>query len=99
MFFDGAAQKYGAGTGVVFVTPQGEVMPLSFTLTKICSNNVAKYQALIIGLEMALEMQLAQLGVFGDSKLVINQLLLNYEVRKSNLIPYQKYATKLLEKV
>ncbi|XP_038695503.1 uncharacterized protein LOC119992783 [Tripterygium wilfordii] len=98
LFFDGAARKYGAGAGVVFVTPQNEVMPFSFTLMEMCSNNVAEYQALIIGLEMALEMLLGQLEVFGDSKLVINKLLSKYEVRKSNLIPYQKHAAKLLEK-
>ena len=56
MFFDGAARKDGARAGVVFVTPQGEVLPFSFALTHLCSNNVAKYQALIIGLEMALEL-------------------------------------------
>ncbi|XP_038687483.1 uncharacterized protein LOC119986862 [Tripterygium wilfordii] len=98
LFFDGAARKYGAGAGVVFVTPQNEVMPFSFTLMEMCSNNVAEYQALIIGLEMALEMQLGQLEIFGDSKLVINQLLSKYEVRKINLIPYQKHAAKLLKK-
>ncbi|XP_038717270.1 uncharacterized protein LOC120010560 [Tripterygium wilfordii] len=98
LFFDGAARKYGAGAGVVFVTPQNEVMPFSFTLMEMCSNNVAEYQALIIGLEMALEMQLGQLEIFRDSKLVINQLLSKYEVRKINLIPYQKHAAKLLEK-
>ncbi|XP_059310872.1 uncharacterized protein LOC132062290 [Lycium ferocissimum] len=57
MYFDGAAQRDGAGAGVVFVTPQGEVLPYSFTLTQRCSNNVAEYQALILGLEMAVDMK------------------------------------------
>ncbi|XP_038688748.1 uncharacterized protein LOC119987915 [Tripterygium wilfordii] len=73
-------------------------MPFSFTLMEKCSNNMAEYQALIIGLEMALEMQLGQLEVFGDFRLVINQLLSKYEVQKINLVPYQKHAAKLLEK-
>ena len=39
MFFDGAAQHYGAGAGagVVFVTPEGDILPYSFTLTECCS--------------------------------------------------------------
>ncbi|XP_070035905.1 uncharacterized protein [Nicotiana tomentosiformis] len=67
MYFDGVAHRGGAGAGVVFVTSQGEVLPYSFTLTQLCSNNVVEYQALILGLEMAVEMKRLQLQVFGDS--------------------------------
>ncbi|XP_070040128.1 uncharacterized protein [Nicotiana tomentosiformis] len=65
MYFDGAAHHGGAGvgTGVVFITSQGKVLPYSFTLTQLCSNNVAEYQALILGLEMAVEMKQLQLQV------------------------------------
>nr|XP_009792137.1 PREDICTED: uncharacterized protein LOC104239253 [Nicotiana sylvestris] len=70
MYFDGVAHHGGAGAGVVFVTSQGEVLPYSFMLTQLCSNNVAEYQALILGLEMAVEMKRLQLQVFGDSQLV-----------------------------
>ncbi|PHT63145.1 hypothetical protein T459_32954 [Capsicum annuum] len=69
MYLDGAAHQDGAGTGVVFVTPQEEVIPYSFTLINCCSNNVAKYQAFIIGLKMAVDMKQLQLQVFGDSQL------------------------------
>ncbi|XP_060186424.1 uncharacterized protein LOC132615840 [Lycium barbarum] len=96
MYFDGAAQRDGAGAGVVFVTPQGEVLPYSFTLTQRCSNNVAEYQALILGLEMAVDMKQLQLQVFGDSQLVINQLLGSYEVKKPELLPFHGYAQKLI---
>nr|XP_016461674.1 PREDICTED: uncharacterized protein Mb2253c-like [Nicotiana tabacum] len=80
MYFDGVAHRGRAGTGVVFVTSQGEVLPYSFMLTQLCSNNVAEYQALILGLEIDVEMKWLQLQVFGDSQLVINQLLGSYEV-------------------
>ncbi|XP_060211682.1 uncharacterized protein LOC132639233 [Lycium barbarum] len=96
MYFDGAAQRDGAGVGVVFVTPQGEVLPYSFTLTQCCSNNVAEYQALILGLKMVVDMKQLQLQVFGDSQLVINQILGSYEVKKPELLPYYGYAQKLI---
>jgi len=89
LFFDGAARSYGAGAGVVFVTPHNEVLTFSFTLTENCSNNVAEYQALLIGLEISLEMKINQLEICGDSKLSINQLLSEYEVRKEDLVPYR----------
>ncbi|XP_070022519.1 uncharacterized protein [Nicotiana sylvestris] len=96
MYFDGAAHHGGASAGVVFVTSQGEVLPYSFTLTQLCSNNVAEYQALILGLEMAVEMKRLQLKVFDDSQLVVNQLLGSYEVKKPELRPYHDYAKKLM---
>lgn len=72
LYFDGIARSYGIGVGVIFVTPHDLVMPYSFALTEKCSNNVAEYQALIVGLETALDMDIQQLKVFEDSKLIIN---------------------------
>lgn len=91
MYFDGAAHRDGAGAGVVFVTSEGEVLPHSFTLTKPCSNNVAEYQALILWLEMSVDLKELQLKVYGDSKFVINQLLGNYEVKKPEFVQYYNY--------
>ncbi|XP_070026315.1 uncharacterized protein [Nicotiana sylvestris] len=70
MYFDGDAHRGGAGASVVFVTSQGEVFPYSFTLTQLYSNNVVEYQALILGLEMAIDIKQLQLQIFGDSQLV-----------------------------
>ena len=67
-------------------------------LSEPCSNNVAKYQALIAGLQMALDMKISYLKVYSDSKLVINQLLTHYEVKHEGLIPYFQMATRLIEK-
>ena len=96
MFFDGAACREGAGASVVFVSPQRQILLYSFSLSELCSNNVAEYQALIIGLQMAIEMGISQLEIFGDSKLVINKILEQFDVKKEDLIPYCKYAKKLL---
>ncbi|KAL0405375.1 UNVERIFIED_CONTAM: Ribonuclease HI [Sesamum latifolium] len=97
MYFDGASHKEGAGAGVVFVTSEGEVLPYSFTLTQNCSNNMAEYQALIFGLEMAVDTKQRHLKVYGDSQLVINQLLGLYKVKKPELLPYHNYAKRLME--
>ena len=88
MYFDGACRRSGAGAGVVFVTPSEGIIPYSFTLTSAVSNNSAEYEALIIGLELALNMGLDSLTVYGDSQLVINQLLGIYMVKKEELRPY-----------
>jgi hypothetical protein len=48
MYFDGACRSLGAGTGIVFVTPDEAIIPYSFMLTSAVSNNAAEYEALII---------------------------------------------------
>ncbi|KAH0729703.1 hypothetical protein KY289_000891 [Solanum tuberosum] len=95
MYFDRAAHRGGAGTGVVFITSQEEILPFSFTLKQCCSNNIVEYQALILGLEIVVNMKQLHLQVFGDSQLVINQPLGSYEVKKPELRPYHDYAQKL----
>ena len=56
MFFDRATRWEGVGVGVVFISPQRQILLYSFSLSELCSNDVVEYQALIIGLQMAIEM-------------------------------------------
>ena len=44
--------------GIVFVTPSGGLVPDSFSLLEICSNNMVEYEAILIGLELAIEMHI-----------------------------------------
>src|ERR1051325_1222175 len=74
------------------------MLPYSFTLGESCSNNVAEYQALIIGLQMALDLGVVYLEAYGDSKLVINQVNCQYDVKHEDLKPYFIYATQLIGK-
>jgi len=99
MYFDSAARRDGPGAGVVFVSPKKHILPYSFVLTQLYSNNVTEYQALSLGLEMAIEMGITDLNICGDSQLVINQLLDEYEVKKEDLVPYHKQAVHLLTQV
>nr|XP_027093723.1 protein NYNRIN-like [Coffea arabica] len=96
MYFDGSAHRDGAGAGVVFYTPEADILLFSFTLTRRCSNSVVEYHVLILGLETAVDMKQLHLRVYGDSKLVVNQLLGIYDVKKPELIPYYKYARQLM---
>ena len=88
MFFDGATWQEESSAGVVFMSPHKQVLSFAFVLSEPCSNNIAEYQAFIAGLQMALDMKISHLEVYGDSKLVINQLLTHYEVKHEGLIPY-----------
>ncbi|KAL4031315.1 hypothetical protein IC575_009591 [Cucumis melo] len=98
MFFDGAARRSGAGVGIVFISPEKHMLPYSFTLGELCLNNVAEYQAFIIGLQMASEFGIKCIEIFGDSKLIINQLSYQYEVKHQDLKPYFSYARRLMDR-
>ncbi|GAA0160176.1 hypothetical protein LIER_16789 [Lithospermum erythrorhizon] len=74
-----------------------DMLPYSFMLSQRCSNNVAEYQALILRIEVATELNIPQLDVYGDSQLIIHQLMGEYEVKKPELIPYHGYASRLLQ--
>ncbi|XP_058221003.1 uncharacterized protein LOC131331154 [Rhododendron vialii] len=107
MYFDGATRSPNgqkqedlknnkSGIGVVFVTPNNAIIPHSFALTEGCSNNEAEYEAVIAGLELALQIPIEELLVYGDSELVIKQLRGEYIVNKASLAPYHERASQLL---
>ena len=72
MFFDGASSKEGLGVGVVFVSPEKNTFRYSFTLNFSYTNNIAKYEALLLGLKAAAHHGIKKLHAIGDSKLVIS---------------------------
>ncbi|KAG9442580.1 hypothetical protein H6P81_018434 [Aristolochia fimbriata] len=99
MYFDGAARRNGAGAGVLFISPRRDLLPYSFILTQKCLNNEAEYQAILLRLGMAVEMKLSQLNIYGDSALVIKQLIGEFEVKKPELVPFRRHAGELLAQI
>ena len=79
-----------AGVGVVLVSPQNYTISRAFLLTELCSNNVAEYNALLIGMRIADKIGVKNLEAYSDSKLIVNQVRGEYEVRHEDLVPYHK---------
>ncbi|GLJ46597.1 hypothetical protein SUGI_0981900 [Cryptomeria japonica] len=71
LYFDGSYTRHGSGSGILFITPQGDSIPKSYKLTFPCANNIAEYEALITELRLAIQWKLKELQVYGDSQLVI----------------------------
>ncbi|XP_020258925.1 uncharacterized protein LOC109835356 [Asparagus officinalis] len=105
MFFDGASRAAAAaadgsivvGVGVVLTSPHNHVLPRAFSLTEPCTNSVAEYNALLIGLELAKELGIKHLEAYGDSQLIVKQMTGEYEVRNDDLILLHKAAVLLVE--
>jgi ribonuclease HI len=62
------------GDGVVLISPTKKEVSLSYKIDFNTTNNVVEYEALILGLEAAIKMQVTKLIMFGDSKLVVQQV-------------------------
>ncbi|CAN6692803.1 unnamed protein product [Malus baccata var. baccata] len=92
----GTLQKaYGAG--IVIINPQGVHHYYSFLLDyQGSTNNRVEYEALIIGLEILIELGATEVEVFGDSELVINQLKGEYKFIHITMAGYYLAATQLL---
>ncbi|XP_070015160.1 uncharacterized protein [Nicotiana sylvestris] len=73
MFFDGAVNFKGVGIGEVLVSKIGQHYLVSAKLKFPCTNNMAEYEACILGLKMAIDMNVQELLLIGDSDLLIHQ--------------------------
>jgi ribonuclease HI len=71
MFFDGACTKESVGAGVVLISPSKKTSHLSFKLDFNVTNNIAEYEALLLGLNATKEMDIKRLQVFRDADLII----------------------------
>jgi hypothetical protein len=71
MFLDGASSREGVGGGVVFVSPFHETISLSYKLEFETTNNVAEYEALVLGLRAAKDMGIEEITVLGDVELIV----------------------------
>ncbi|KAK5842452.1 hypothetical protein PVK06_004809 [Gossypium arboreum] len=72
--FDGASNAVGNRIGAVLVSPNGDHYPFTSKLDFDCTNNMAEYEACIMGIHAAIERKIKVLEVYGDSALVIYQL-------------------------
>jgi queuosine biosynthesis protein QueD len=98
VYIDGASRGNPgpAAIGVLLQDDQGK------TLKELCryigeaTNNVAEYQALLLGLEEAKQLRPSKLTVMSDSELLIKQLSGAYKVKSSHLKGLHEKALSLL---
>jgi ribonuclease HI len=97
MFFDGASSKEGVGAGVIFVSPTQETISLSYKLEFETTNNVAEYEALVLGLREAKDMGIEELSVFGDVELIVHQIKNLYQTKHPRLRSYRNEVWDLVD--
>ncbi|XP_070008267.1 uncharacterized protein [Nicotiana sylvestris] len=95
MFFDGAVNAKGVGIGAILISPTGQHYPAIARLRFFCTNNTAEYEACIMGMNMAIDQNVEELLIMGDSDLIIRQAQREWETRDVKLIPYKKHVEEL----
>jgi ribonuclease HI len=90
MYFDSSKRIQGAGAGVVLISPQGDklkyVLRMSFPQA---SNNEAEYEALLHEIKMAKACGATRLKIFGDSNLVVQQVMNKCDAISHNMTAYR----------
>jgi ribonuclease HI len=87
LYSDGACRGNPGvgGAGAVITDAQGSVIWESKEYLGHCTNNIAEYKALILGLKGALTEGYKNLEVYLDSELLTNQINGSYRVKNEKL--------------
>jgi len=95
--FDGCSKGNPgmAAAGAVLYKNEIEIWAGSKFLGYNETNNYAEYMGLIIGLSKAIELNISELAVEGDSLLIIKQMNGKNKVRSSNISELHKLAMEL----
>jgi ribonuclease HI len=56
MYFDRSYTLKGAGTGVMLIPPGGDILKYAIQLHFLATNNIAEYEGLVTGLQLAKEL-------------------------------------------
>ncbi|XP_074290291.1 uncharacterized protein LOC141617020 [Silene latifolia] len=92
---DRASNTKGAGVGLVLKSPHGEQIIQAVRCEFKATNNEAEYEALILGLQLALEMQMNHIKVYSDSQPIVNHVNNVYTTRDPKMVAYLEVAKEL----
>jgi len=99
VYVDGASSGNPGpcGAACVVKTPDGQTLLDRARAFGPATNNVAEYQALLLGLETAATLRPRRLTIRSDSQLLVRQLAGRYKVRSPALKPLHRQALERLE--
>ncbi|PKA61077.1 hypothetical protein AXF42_Ash005973 [Apostasia shenzhenica] len=89
---DGASGHQYQWVRILLTSPMGVALHRAITLQFKVTNNQAKYEALIAGLNFALGMPVKHIQTFSDSQQIVNQVNRIYETKDEVL---KKYLMKV----
>jgi ribonuclease HI len=98
MYFDGSFTLNRAGGGIILISSKGDRLLYIIHLHFHTTNNVVEYEALVNGLRITAEHGVQRLYIHGDSELIINQAMGEWNCRDSCMAAYRQEVRNLKEK-
>jgi ribonuclease HI len=90
MYFDGSKRVQGVGAGVVLISPQGDKLKYVLRMSFLqASNNEAEYEALLHGMKISKACGATRQKIFGDSNLVVQQVMNQCDAISDNMTAYR----------
>lgn len=81
---------YGAGAGVwIYNLENNHLEGHACRLNFKCTNNMAKYEALILGLKLVRNLGVKRVSIMGNSELIIKQIDVVYMTKDPRLSCYR----------
>ena len=95
MFLDGFKMLHGSRDGVVLVSPKGNRLSYVLQIHFNSFNNEVEYEALLYELQMAISLGIHRMMVYGDSDLVVNQVMKEWDIHSPVMTGYCNTVRKL----
>jgi ribonuclease HI len=83
---------------MVLISPEGDRLRYAIHLHFPASNNIAEYEGLINGICIAIELRATRLYAYGDSKLVVDQVMKESNCESSLMNTYCLEVRRLEDK-
>ena len=74
LYIDGAYGAQWSGIEIILIGPSKVIIKYTVQIKYNATNNIAEYEALLMGLRLAIEVRAEHLKVYSNSQLVVNQV-------------------------
>ncbi|XP_060182358.1 uncharacterized protein LOC132612027 [Lycium barbarum] len=98
IYFNGVVNFKGSGIRAVLVSDSGQYYAVAAKLSFNCTNNMAEYEACILGLCLSLDMDVKDLQVISDSDLLIYHVQGEWATKNEKIIPYVGLVQRLADR-
>lgn len=99
LYVEGSTGKEHQGANFVPKTPTRTEFAYALKYIFHASNNKLEYEVLLVGLQMALAMNVDQLIIHGDSQIVHRHITDMFETKEENMKKYSKLAKALFSRL
>ncbi|XP_077247218.1 uncharacterized protein LOC143886933 [Tasmannia lanceolata] len=98
VYVDGSSSKGGCGASFILTGPDNFTIDYALRFGFRASNNKAEYEALLAGMNLAVQTSAQRLKAYCDSHLVANQIQGVYEAHGERMIKYLSKVRQLASK-